>query len=77
MRDDWTTRSSHFTSARIYRTGLAAEGRTRVMCSRTATISSTLRAFEARHGAETIRRQPNSTLTRALTRYPASKHEFG
>lgn len=67
-RDDCTTRSSHFTSARIYDTSLAALGRRHVMFSRTATISSTLRVFETRQKVEAIRRPPQLTLTREYSR---------
>lgn len=43
---------------------------------RTATMSSTLGAFETRQGVEAISAQPWSTVTRTLTRYPASKCEL-
>ena len=74
-RDDWTTRSSHFTSARIYKTGLAADNRARVI--RVTHGDNQLdTVFKTRRVAGVISTKSQTTLTRTLTRYPASKHEF-
>ena len=43
---------------------------------RTATISSTLGAFETRQGVEAISALPLAALTKTLTRYPVSRRKF-
>jgi hypothetical protein len=74
-RDDWTTRSSHFTSATIYKTGLVTEKRTCVMGYTHSDNQFDTESIRNK-GEEVIRTKLQSALTRTPTYYPVSKHEF-
>ena len=74
-RDDWTTRSSHFTSATIYKTGLVTEKRTRVMGFTHSDNQFDTESIR-NEDEEVIRTKPQSALTRTPTYYPASKHDI-
>ena len=74
-RDDWTTRSSHFTSATIYKTDLVTQERTRVMGFTHSDDQFDTERIR-NEGEEVIRTKPQAALTRTPTYYPASKREF-